>query len=178
MKELHKFLYKMTDLWFAYEAFFKFYQKVNGNNINSTVVWLDYTSNHIFKSNTILNALSNVNLELNQKFNSQTDKINFKKYIQHCINFAQNGQKNRLTSLINNFGQDLSVKDILTITYSIRNNYVHNGETTITNAGLENLNFHFDETQKLKLVKICYNFLAIFTVNIANTLIEQHNLNT
>jgi hypothetical protein len=175
MKELHKFLYKLTDLWFAYEAFFKFYQKVNGSNINSTIVWLDHTSNQIFKSNTILNALSNVNLKLNQEFNSQTDKTNFKKYIQHCINFAQNGQKGRLISIVNNFGQDLSIKDILTLTYSIRNNYVHNGETTITNAGLDNLSFRFDETQKLKLVNNCYNFLAIFTVNIANTLIEHHS---
>jgi hypothetical protein len=37
-----------------------------------------------------------------------------------------------------------TISDILTITYAIRNNYVHNGETTITNAGLDNLNFSFD----------------------------------
>ena len=52
---------------------------------------------------------------------------------------------------------------------------MHNGETTITNKGLDNLNFSFDKTQKLKMIKICYNFLAILVVNIATTLVEQHN---
>lgn len=98
-----------------------------------------------------------------------------KRYIQHCANYAKNSQKKRLSQIVSNFGANLLIKDILTITYAIRNNYVHNGETTITNAGLDKLDFSFNETQKLKIVKICYDFLAILTVNIANKLIEQHN---
>jgi hypothetical protein len=176
MKELHKFQYKLMDLWFAYETFFKFYQKIKGSSINSTIVWLDnYATYSMFNSEIITNAINTANNEMNQSFNNQTNKIKLKKYIQHCENHSKKSQKSRLNAIVSNFGENLKIKDILTITYAIRNNYVHNGETTITNAGLDNLNFSFDETQKLKLVKICYNFLAIFTVNIANTLIEQHN---
>lgn len=175
MKELHKFLYKLTDLWFAYETFFKFYKKITGNNINSPTVWLEQSTHIGYKTDIVSNALNKVNQEVNRQFSSETSRNRLKKYIQHCENYAKNSQKNRLSQISSNFGANLLIKDILTITYAIRNNYVHNGETTITNAGLDMLDFSFNETQKLKIVKICYDFLAILTVNIANKLIEQHN---
>lgn len=122
-----------------------------------------------------MNAISKFSSQINQEYNNSNDRDNLKKYIQYCKNHATGGQKNRLNLIITNFEQDFTSKDILTITYSLRWNYVHNGETIITNADLDNHNFSFNETQKLKLVKICYSFLAIVTVNIANTLIAAHN---
>jgi len=110
------------------------------------------------------------NNKLSQAFSSG-DYLH--RYIRHCADIAKGDQKKRLKKIEAKNGQHLTSAELLTITYAIRNNYVHHGETTITNAGLENSNFSFNESQKLKLIKICYNFLAIFTVNIANSLIEQ-----
>ncbi len=178
MKELHKFLYKLTDLWFAFETFFKLFEKNSDielpNNFSkiNCLENINYTS---FNTQIIQNAIEKANNQFEQKFSNSIDKDNLKQYLQHCKNHSIGGQRNRLNSIITNFVQSYTTKDILTITYSIRNNYVHNGETTITNAGLENLNLTFGVSQKLKLVKICYNFLAILVVNLANTLIEQHN---
>lgn len=182
MKDLHKFLYKMTDLWFAYETFFKLYEKLNNytfpDNFSKTN-WIEELNYKHFKTEIISIAVKTTNNQLNRAFRSEQEIETLKKYITHSANLAlksnSRGQKNNLNNIVDNFGQSLSIKDLLSLTYSIRNNYVHNGETTITNAGLENLNFHINVTQKLKLVKICYDFLAIFTVNIANTLIEQHS---
>lgn len=47
MKTLHKFLYKLADLWFVYEAFFKLYEKLTNiilpNNFSLTN-WLESSS--------------------------------------------------------------------------------------------------------------------------------------
>jgi hypothetical protein len=182
MKELHKFLYKLTDLWFAYETFFKLYEKINNfifpNNFSKTN-WIDEQSYSSFQTQIVSNSINTANNQLNIDFVASDEIDTLKNYLTHCANLAAKsnsiGQKNNLNRIVDNYGQYLSFRDLLSVTYAIRNNYVHNGEATITNAGLDNLNFRFDETQKLKLVKICYNFLAIFTVNIANTLIDQHN---
>jgi len=181
MKDLHKFLYKLTDLWFAYETFFKLYKKVTGNNIENNRVtpkvtkfnWLYLNPFVLYKTDIILNALNDANNRLQIEFaEPQYTLLN---YLFHCQTHSKGEQRERMNSITSNINRQFLISDILTITYAIRNNYVHNGETTITNAGLENLNFHFNETQKLKLMKICYDFLAIFTVNIANKLIEQHS---
>ena len=182
MKELHKFLYKLTDLWFAYETFFKLFEKLNNsvipNNFSKTN-WLEEQNYGYFNTQMILEAINIANNQINFDFSSTQEISKLKNYISHCAIQAEKsnskGQRNNLNKIVDNYGQNLSSRFLLSITYSIRNNYVHNGETTITNAGLENLNFTFGISQKLKLVKICYNFLAILVVNLANTLIEQHN---
>jgi len=34
IKELHKFLYKIVDLWFAYESFFELYQRLHDTTLD------------------------------------------------------------------------------------------------------------------------------------------------
>lgn len=179
IKELHKFLYKTVDLWFAYEAFFELYQKLHDTTLdeifNKGFCKINcWQKNQLFKDQfnleIIKTATDLANNKLSQGFSSG-DYLS--RYISHCADIAKGDQKRRLKIIEAKNCQNLTLTELLTITYAIRNNYVHHGETTITNAGLENFNFSFNESQKLKLIKICYNFLAIFTVNIANTLIEQ-----
>lgn len=171
------------DLWFAYEALFKLYEKLKETNIsNYKIVWLDKSTYNHFLTDSITNALTHANERFVNDFNSNFNHEALKSYITHCKQYAtgsceptRKGQKGRLCRVIDNIDNQLTITDVLTITYAIRNNYVHNGETTITNAGLDNVDFSFNETQKLKLIQICYDFLSILTVNIANTLIGQHN---
>lgn len=176
IEDLHLFFYKLVDLWFAYETFFKFYKKLNNNKPSiDRITWIEMSEYEQYLSEIITKALNSANEKINQGFSLPNSANSLKEYILRCKKYATGKQGQRLGNISENLNQDslsLTIKDILTITYAIRNNFVHNGETTITNAGLEDLDFN--ELQKLKLVKICYNFLAIFVVNIANTLIEQH----
>lgn len=177
IKELHKFLYKIVDLWFAYESFFELYQRLHDTTLDERFskisCWSKNPFRHQFSPKIIDAATDQANTKLSETFYSGANSKPLQQYIHHCADIAKDSQKRRLKKIEAKYGQDLISTELLTITYAIRNNYVHHGETTITNAGLENLNFSFNESQKLKLVKICYNFLAIFTVNIANTLIGK-----
>jgi len=103
MKDLHKFLYKLSDLWFAYEAFFKLYEKIYNislkNNFSKTN-WINEQNYLIFKTQVLNNSMILANNQLNTDFASLSEIDTLKKYLSHCVNLAAKsnsiGQKNNL----------------------------------------------------------------------------------
>lgn len=173
LKDCHLYFYKLADIWFAYEAFFKFYQSALHINLsNRKIFWLEDSTNLIFTRNEIIEtSLRNSNTELNEKFNSEIKKGALKDYFIYCMNLASGVQKRRLQDIIDLINIDRAIPylmhtDFLTITYSIRNNFVHNGEVTIYP---ENFNYVF----KSRLLKILYKYLVVITVKSASITIQE-----
>ncbi|KAA2215672.1 hypothetical protein [Chryseobacterium sediminis] len=173
LKECHLLLYKLSDIWFAYEAFFIFHQKaLTLNLLDRKILWLDDSTN-IEYSNTeeINNSLQQVNFELKNKFNNIDKRTLLKGYLQYCEKLAKGGQKARLKKIvdkiiINQRIPDLSHTEVLTIIYSIRNNFVHNGEITVYPE-------HFTYALKKELLLILYKYLVIITIKSATITIQK-----
>lgn len=106
--------------------------------------------------------MSLVNSEINLKFNTEEKKQALKDYIIYSSNQAKYNQKNRLLNIAENISingalPNYSHTELLTLAYSIRNNFVHNGEVTI----------YPDEisySHKNNLLKVLYNYLVIVTI--------------
>lgn len=168
----HLMLYKFNDLWFAYEAFVKLYNKLNTPSIQSKVIWLSQGTNSDYLIlQEIQDAISRANTELNQKFNNEAKRQNLHDYIQYCISEASNSQTNRLNAIIekidiSNNIEELQITDWLSLSYAIRNNFVHNGETTVTTPEL-------DYSKKKDLIIVLYELLAIISLKATQKMIED-----
>jgi hypothetical protein len=176
LKLCHLMLYKLADLWFAYEAFFKLYKFINSKEIQSKIIWLNQNTNSEYQQiQNIVVSLTRLNNELKQKFDTNAKREHLKNYLTYCRNNSQGGQSNRLQNIIDKIQTEsdlpvFSESEILTITYSIRNNFAHNGETTVTTPELS-------YSEKKDLAIILYEFLAILilaiTINVINKKIEE-----
>lgn len=176
LKLCHLMLYKLADLWFAYEAFFKLYKFLNSKEIQSKIIWLNHNTNSEYQQlQNIVGSLTRANNELKQKFGNNAKREHLRNYLIYCRNNSLGGQSNRLQNIIDKIETesnlpDFSESEILTITYSIRNNFVHNGETTVTTPELI-------YSEKKDLAIILYEFLAILilaiTINVINRRIEE-----
>lgn len=172
LKECHRLYYKMADLWFAYETFIKFLaaiKTIQPKNIDK-IKWLDlagytdysalpYVTQNAGAVNTILLSDFGIGQE-------QTDLLT---YLGYCEQEAGRSQKTRLASIRTQLftsGYILSHTEILTLIYSIRNNFVHNGETTVVPN-----NFSFDN--KRRLLRILYPYLAMVVISVTNKAISE-----
>lgn len=164
LRECHLMFYKLTDIWFSYETFFKLFDLTFNRNLSARhILWLDYATNQEFNNNEIINsALSLVNSEINLKFNNEEKKQALKDYINYSSNQAKYQQKDRLLNIAKNISINEELPnyrhtEILTLTYAIRNNFVHNGEITIYPQ-------EFNYSLKNNLLKVLYSYLVIVTI--------------
>lgn len=178
LKSCHLYFYKLADIWFAYETYFKFYfLALSVNLATRKVLWLDDATNSSYSTNVILiNTLERANSELRNEFNNLSKRKALKDYLIYCRDYATNGQLKRLNTLLNQIDINIELPilkhtDFLTITYSIRNNFVHNGEVTIYPE-------NFSYVLKSRLLKLLYKYLVVTTVKSASITIQKKlNLN-
>lgn len=173
LKQCHLLLYKFSDIWFAYEAFFIFHQKASALDLSSRkIIWLNDSTNYDYsETDEINNSLNIANRELENEFNNIDARRSLKDYLQYCETLAKGGQKTRLNNILNNIIVEENIPnlchtDLLTIGYSIRNNFVHNGEITVYP---ENFTYFL----KKKLLLILYKYLVVVTIKSATITIEK-----
>ncbi|HCC94990.1 MAG TPA: hypothetical protein DEQ26_11840 [Flavobacteriaceae bacterium] len=172
LKDCHLYFYKLSDIWFAYEAFFHFYKSALNINLSSRkIVWLDDATNSIYlNNNDIVDTLHIANQNLGENFNNNNKRVKLKEYLIYSRDYATGGQLNRLNIVIDKIDTQninpMNHTDFLTIAYSIRNNFVHNGEVTIYPE-------NFSYVLKSKLLKILYKYLVVITVKSATITIEN-----
>jgi hypothetical protein len=164
LKLCHLLYYKLADLWFAYETYIKFFALVVGTGKNK-IIWLDKAAHNIYAiSPTIVTALTLVNSKLDTTYNSNAKWNELIEYLKYCEQQAIGYQKRRLTKIIakvRNTPFPLTHSETLTIIYAIRNNFVHNGETTIVPG-------NFGYKNKSKLLKIFYPYLCLVLLKATN----------
>lgn len=173
LQECHLMFYKLADIWFAYETFFKFHDLTFGVNLYiRKIVWLNDATNIVYSNFPHMQeALTRVNLELGRDFNNRVKRQSLKEYLSYCSEKAVGGQKTRLIQIaesiiLANLLPDFESTSILTMTYAIRNNFVHNGEITIYPDT-------FSYILKNNLLKILYKYLVVVTICSAKITTQQ-----
>lgn len=157
LKLCHLLYYKLADLWFAYDSYLKFYKEVVGSEKNN-VEWIEAAVHNNYSSSAqIMLARDNAEIKFQELYANNARRNLLIDYFTHCKTSASNAQKRRIDEIIlktqhSNF--NFTNTEILTITYAVRNNFVHNGETTVVpdNFGYRN---------KAQLLKILYSYLSI-----------------
>lgn len=104
-------------------------------------------------------------------FDNHEKRRSLKDYLIYCSDEAKGSQKRRLNAIHQaiNPTQDLgnyNHTQILSMTYSIRNNFVHNGEVTIHPNS-------FNYSLKNEYLKILYKYLVIITISAATITIQR-----
>ena len=167
LKFCHLLYYKLADIWFAYETYIKFFTIVKERRSEKDkIVWI---GKEVFqeyaKSPIILKALENANILFKENFSLERKKEELLKYLEYCaeqgINRHQRLRLNEIKLKIDNEFSPLSNVDFLTIIYAIRNNFVHDGETTISPN-------NFDFENKRILLNILYTYFCVFLLNSIN----------
>lgn len=169
LKLCHLLYYKLADLWFAYESYILFYNKISPTSKNK-ILWLDaILHSNYTNSPEITNSLNLVRQNLSQLYIAQNDRNSFSEYLNYCIANSKDGQLRRLQTVINkiqNSDFNFSHTDVLTITYSIRNNFVHNGETTV----VPNI---FGFQNKVRLLLVLHPYLSIILLKSSNVTFQS-----
>lgn len=164
LKECHLMLYKLADIWFSYEAYFRIHKIVFNNNLSPRkVTWLDENTNAEYSNNRHIRAtLQLVNEEFQIYFRTSKKREALKAYLNYCAEEAIGGLKNRLQQLSDNMLPQNTLQvfnhtNVMSMTYAIRNNFAHNGEVTIYPEG-----FGYDI--KNEYLKILYKYLVVVTI--------------
>ena len=164
LKLCHLLYYKLADLWFAYETYIKLFEIVTGTG-KLKIVWLDGAIHNSYAiSPTITTALTLVNSGFATTYDTEDKRNELIEYLEYCEQQAVSPQRHRLTGIIakvRQFPFTLTHSETLTIIYAIRNNFVHNGETTV----VPNV---FGYRNKSKLLKILYPYLSLVLLNATN----------
>ncbi len=164
LKDCHKLYYKLADLWFAYETFLKFLGEVLDKDITKKIEWIgDGVHGNFCDLRWVEQALQDANESIFREFGTAPRSQELEVYLRYCEAEAKGDQLRRLSHIIphlRNHGL-LSHIDMLTIAYSIRNNFAHNGETTVVPD-----NFTFEN--KGRLLGILYRYLAISLLSWVN----------
>ncbi|MBK9540738.1 MAG: hypothetical protein IPO49_00305 [Bacteroidetes bacterium] len=164
LKECHLFYYKLADLWFAYETYIKFYKFVTGQT-KKKIVWLDEAVYNPYSTTaTITQSLTLAQTTFTSTYNTKVKRDELIEYLKHCELQAEGQQKTRLAGIIiavRNSNFNFSHTNALTIAYAIRNNFVHNGETTVVpdNFGFRN---------KVRMLRILYPYLCLILLKSIN----------
>lgn len=168
LKECHLLYYKLADLWFAYETFIKFLSAVLNKRIKN-IEWIGENTHSRFVSiSRVADSSDIVNTRLTNEFGMEPRNIELKNYLQYCAQEARGPQKARLAEILEKLSAKVTLShvDILTIIYGIRNNFVHNGETTVVPD-----NFSFEN--KARLLRIVYPYLCIVLLCSLNQAITE-----
>jgi hypothetical protein len=164
LKLCHLLYYKLADLWFAYDSYLKFYKKTIGTE-KRNVEWIDANIHNNYSSTEEAILARDAVNETFQELYNNVARINLvTDYLTHCKTNASNPQKTRIDQIILKIQQqtfDLSNSEILTITYAVRNNFVHNGETTVVPDS-------FGYQNKAQLLKVLYSYLAVILLVSSN----------
>ena len=164
LKECHLFYYKLADLWFAYETYIKFYKFLTGQT-KKKIVWLDEAVYNPYSTTpTITQSLRLVQTTFTSTYNTKVKRSELIEYLKHCETEAVGQQKTRLAGIIisvTNSNFNFSHTNVLTVTYAIRNNFVHNGETTVVPDD-------FGFRNKVKLLRILYLYLCLVLLKSIN----------
>lgn len=164
LKLCHLLYYKLADLWFAYETYIKLFEIVTGTG-KLKIVWLDGAIHNSYATSpTIVTALTLVNEGFTTTYDTVAKQNELIEYLEYCERQAVSSQRQRLTGIIAKVRQapfTLTHSETLTIVYAIRNNFVHNGETTV----VPNI---FGYRNKSKLLKILYPYLSLVLLNATN----------
>ena len=169
LKLCHLLYYKLADLWFAYETYLKLYLKITGTQKNN-VDWIDAATHTPYSSTPeIIFAQTSLNEEFLNYYSNEPKRNLFLQYLEYCKVSASHSQRRRLDRVIVKIQQqtfDLTNSEILAIVYGVRNNFVHNGETTVVPDlfGYEN---------KAELLKSLYRFLCIIVLLATNTTLNR-----
>lgn len=172
LKECHLMFYKLIDCWFAYETFLKQLNNFKKGIEKNKVSWLDEKKLEGFKEDIKIKAsFQLVNTKLNKKFDDTEKRNALKGYIDYCSSLAtfpkQKNYLSEISLLINdNEIKVLTATQILSLTYAIRNNFVHNGEITL-------LPKEFDYDLKNNLLKILYENLVVSITQSVIILIDE-----
>jgi hypothetical protein len=157
LRECHLLYYKLADLWFAYETYITFLSKILGIKKPHKVDWVGQPAYVLFSHQPLVGpALAAANAGLQEEFGAERRSA-LSGYLRYCEQAAESkGQKTKLQAILRAYeeGNSLSVAEMLALAYAIRNNFVHNGETTVVPRG-----FSFEN--KWRLLRIVYRFLAI-----------------
>jgi hypothetical protein len=168
----HLLLYKFADLWFAYESFFDLYELMNLQSIQSKIIWLNQKKYSNYQNiDEISKALTRANEQINIHFDTIEKRESLIQYLMYCENLSSRGQENRMQKIIARLSTNkkipqLNESELLTVAYSIRNNFVHNGETTVTTPELS-------YSDKKNLLIVLYEFIAILNLAITIKLMEK-----
>lgn len=169
LKRCHLLYYKLADLWFAYDTYLKFYTKIVGSQKNS-VDWIDANVHNNYSTRAeITLARNTTTLSFNDYYSNEARRNLFLDYLAYCKTTASNSQRRRLDQIIikiQNQNFVLTNSEIMAITYAVRNNFVHNGETTVVpdNFGYRN---------KSQLLSALYSYLAIVLLISSNITFER-----
>lgn len=173
LKECHLMLYKLADVWFSYESYFRLHRSAFSTNLSQRkIYWLDdLTNQEYFRNIEVVTAKQNANTEISNFFNNAINRAALKGYLNYCSEEAEGRQKERLLVLANNIVpanplQNYSHTEILSMTYAIRNNFAHNGEITIFP---EEFNYHL----KNAYLKILYRYLVVITISVSNITVRK-----
>ncbi|WP_291143414.1 hypothetical protein [Flavobacterium sp. UBA7680] len=164
LKLCHLLYYKLADLWFAYETYIKFYTETVGASKNK-IEWIDSIIHlNYAQSIEISHSLELIQEKLSEIYSIQAKRELLIEYLNYSLENSIHGQRRRLIEIIEkveNSQFNLTNNEILTIIYAVRNNFVHNGETTVVPE-------IFGYQNKVELLKILYPYLAVFTLKISN----------
>src|SRR5699024_1158466 len=148
------------------------YELINKHKIQSKVVWLNNKKYSNYKNiEQLSEALTRVNEQINNYFNTNGKRKKLIKYLGYCKKESRNSQKKRINKIISNLSvynaiPELKEKELLTIGYAVRNNFVHNGETTVTTPEL-------DYSNKKDLLVLLYEFMVILNLVLTTKLIKE-----
>jgi hypothetical protein len=164
LKMCHLLYYKLADLWFAYETFIKMFASITGVAKNK-ITWLSTIAHNNYVNDAILTSTLDT---ANQGFRITYDTVNkrdeLRDYLNYCLPEALGTQKVRLSSILAKISLGpfiLTQCEVLTIVYAVRNNFVHNGETTVVPA-------IFGYQNKCELLGILYPYLCLLSLRSIN----------
>ncbi len=173
LKECHLMLYKLADIWFSFETYFRVHNLAYLTDLSRRkIIWLEDSTNNLFSNHGVVSfALQNSNNDFQAHFDTLERRKALKDYLVYCSEEAEGGQRNRLQILANNINtnnilQAYNHTDVLSMTYAIRNNFAHNGEITIypENFGYELKNVY---------LKILYKYTVLVTISAASISVQE-----
>ncbi|MBE9598685.1 hypothetical protein [Pedobacter sp. MC2016-24] len=164
LKICHLLYYKLADLWFAYETFIKLFGHIAGVTKHK-INWIGTAVHNNYPVDPILvNTLNIANSAFGVLYNTANKRTELIEYLNYCLPNAFGAQRVGLSAIIAkiSFGPFiLTHTEVLTVMYAIRNNFVHNGETTVVPA-------IFGYRNKARLLEILYPYLSLLLLRSTN----------
>jgi hypothetical protein len=165
LKLCHLLYYKLADLWFAYETYIKLFAIIAGA-AKHKILWLDaVVHNDYFISPTITRALDLANEKFTLTYASTSKRNELVEYLEYSAKQGSKSQKSIIAAAVEKINQRgpsvLTHTELLAMIYAIRNNFVHNGETTV----VPNI---FGYSNKSVLLNILYPYLCLILLASTN----------
>ncbi|WP_316846524.1 hypothetical protein [Pedobacter psychrodurus] len=164
LKMCHLLYYKLADLWFAYETFIKLFAQVTRVNKHK-IYWIGNAAHNNYQGDPVLvNTLNIANNAFGVIYNTANSRGELIDYLNYCLPMSKGAQIAGLTAIIAKISHGpfiLSHTEVLVMVYAIRNNFVHNGETTVVPAV-------FGYQNKARLLKILYPYLSLLLLRSTN----------